>query len=64
MKLTVDPDNCIGCRLCKDVCDAAFTMRDGVSTPVDEAVTEENRVCIEDAVAVCPTEAITLSEEG
>ncbi|GAB4277519.1 MAG: ferredoxin [Coriobacteriia bacterium] len=63
MKVSVDESQCIGCRLCKDVCDPVFTFKDGVSRVVEENVDEGLRECILDAEAVCPTEAITVEED-
>ncbi|HHV43935.1 MAG TPA: ferredoxin [Firmicutes bacterium] len=57
----VDPDKCIGCGLCVDICPEAFEMDDeaGVARATANAA-EADQDCLEEAASSCPTDAIEL----
>jgi ferredoxin len=64
MKATVDEELCIGCGLCQDTCPDVFElMDDGYSHVICDQIGEELYECVREAAEVCPTEAITFSEE-
>ncbi len=64
MKATVDEDLCIGCALCEDTCPDVFEIRDdGYSHPIRDDIGPDLYDCVREAAEVCPTEAITYSEE-
>jgi len=54
----VDPDLCIGCGLCADLCPEVFVMNDdGLAEAIEE---ETDNPCAQEAANSCPTDAITL----
>ena len=63
MTVKVNRDACIGCGACAAICDSVFEIDDeGISTVVDENVSEENQKEVQDAVDSCPTGAIEVEE--
>ncbi len=62
MMAIVDPEICIGCTLCTQICPEVFKMEDdkavAYTNPVPPAVTDTCR----DAADQCPVTAITLKE--
>lgn len=63
MTVKVKRDACIGCGACAAICDSVFEIDDeGISTVVDENVSEENQEEVQDAVDSCPTGAIKVEE--
>jgi len=62
MKASVDPDLCIGCGVCEQMCDAVFEMDgDKAKVKIDPVPPEAEESCREAAEA-CPSEAITIAE--
>lgn len=60
MKVIIDKEKCIGCGSCVAVCPGVFEMTaDGKAELVAGADLEANKEKITEAVAICPTEAIT-----
>lgn len=63
MTVKVNRDACIGCGACAAICDSVFEIDDeGISTVVDENVSEEKQEEVQDAVDSCPTGAIEVEE--
>jgi ferredoxin len=63
MKPVVDPDLCIGCGLCEDICPEVFQLwDDGLAHVIAENPDPELLADIQDAIASCPVEAISLQE--
>lgn len=60
MNPKVDPDLCIGCGLCEEICPEVFQMGDDDLAHVVEGADCEGAGCCEEAAESCPTEAITL----
>jgi ferredoxin len=60
-KVRVDKDACIGCGLCVSIAPAVFDWDDDgkIKTLVDE-VPEGEEAAVDEAVASCPTAAITV----
>lgn len=57
---SVDPDLCIGCELCPEICPEVFEMRDdGLAHVKDGAKCDELDTCNE-AAESCPVDAIEL----
>lgn len=61
MKVVVDFDLCEANALCMDVCPEVFRVEeDDTLTILMDAIPEELRSKCEDAVRLCPRQAITL----
>lgn len=62
MKAVVDPDICIGCMLCTQVCPGVFKMEQDKAvaylTPVPAELQEPCKKAAQD----CPVEAIKISQ--
>ncbi len=56
----VDPDLCIGCGLCAEICPEVFEMNDEGLAEVIEGADCEDAGCCEEAADSCPTDAISL----
>jgi ferredoxin len=60
MKAKVDPNLCIGCGICEQVCPAVFKMNDeGIAVAIEgeiDTMWEEDTVSAKEQ---CPVEAIT-----
>ena len=64
MKARVDEDLCIGCELCQDGCPDVFeVMEDGISHVIRDEIGAEYYACVREAAEVCPTEAISITED-
>lgn len=61
MKAIVDPEKCIGCTLCTQVCPEVFKMNDDKAVayldPLPKEVAEK---CGQEAADQCPVNAITI----
>lgn len=59
MKVKVNEDACIGCGACTAIAPAIFDLNDeGLSTVVNENVSDENAEVAKEAIEACPTGAI------
>ncbi len=56
----VDPELCIGCGNCIDICAEVFEMGDDDLAHVIEGSKCDDRECCKDAADSCPVDAITL----
>lgn len=62
MKVTVDPDLCIGCGLCEDTCPEVFRLNeDGLAYVIEADPEPETYGDIEECVDLCPVAAISIS---
>lgn len=52
-------DSCIGCGACESICDAVFSLDDGIAV-VDEANVADNMDCVKEAADACPVSAIEV----
>lgn len=62
MKATVDPDLCIGCGVCEQVCDAVFEMDGDVAKVKGDSVPPEAEDFCREAADACPVDAISITE--
>lgn len=60
MKAIVDPDRCIGCTLCTQVCPEVFRMEGDKAVSYTDPVPEALKPICKDAADQCPVEAIKL----
>lgn len=64
MRVVVDFDRCRSNAVCMGIAPEVFEVRDdGYLYVLDETPGEERRAQLEEAVASCPTQAISLVEE-
>jgi ferredoxin len=61
MKLTVDPNLCVGSGNCEAICPQLFKVVDGISQVQVGTVPEEEESCAQEAVEGCPVGAISTS---
>lgn len=60
MKAKVDPDTCIGCELCVEVCPAVFVMDGDVAKAKSGEVPPEHEDTCRAAAEGCPVDAIAI----
>ncbi|WP_316900385.1 ferredoxin [Pseudodesulfovibrio indicus] len=58
MPIVIDPDECIGCESCVEICPEVFEMDDDgeKATVIDPNSTKD---CVDEAIETCPNEAIS-----
>lgn len=59
MKASVDPELCIACGLCEEICPEVFELGDRETAEVVGKV-EGNEEAVEEAADSCPTNAIEV----
>ena len=64
MKATVDPDTCIGCALCAELCPDIFKMKGDKAVVTVAAVPKEAERACKEAADGCPVTAITLDDKN
>ncbi|QJB57642.1 ferredoxin [Pseudodesulfovibrio sp. zrk46] len=58
MAIVIDPDECIGCESCVEICPDVFEMDgDGEKAVVISADSDAD--CVDEAIETCPVEAIS-----
>ncbi|MDD5217487.1 MAG: ferredoxin [Candidatus Omnitrophica bacterium] len=62
MKAIVDPDLCIGCTLCVQICPSVFEMHDDKAFAYADPVPGSDIETCRDAARQCPVNAIILEE--
>lgn len=63
MRVTVDPNVCMGHAQCEDACPEVFEVRDdGLAHVLREDIPPELQGKVEEAVQRCPTGAITARQ--
>jgi sterol 14-demethylase len=64
MRIVVDRDLCQGHGVCESEAPEIFSVsKKGVLTVIDENPAEDLRPLVEQAVAFCPTKALTIEED-
>ena len=63
MKITVDLTRCTGHGFCEGIAEDIFEVRaDGVANLLQPTPSEDRRHDVEEAVTLCPTRALTMSD--
>ncbi len=63
MKTQVNPDTCIGCGLCVDVCSEVYEMNDDGVAVAKVALIPDNAVAqCREAADSCPVDAIAIED--
>ena len=63
MKVTIDKEKCIGCSSCAAVCPKSFEMDEDNKARLKATEAEsDNPGCVQDAVDICPVQAIEAVE--
>ena len=58
MTVVIDPDECIGCESCVELCPEVFEMdEDGEKAIVIDA--DATSDCVEESIEICPNDAIS-----
>ena len=60
MKAKVDPDLCIGCELCVNLCPEVFRMEDGKAVAFAAVVPQAVETTCKQAEEECPVDAIAV----
>jgi ferredoxin len=60
MKSSVNPQLCVGCRLCTEICPSVFTMSGSKSIIITDTAPSEAEAYCRYAMDQCPLEAITV----
>jgi len=63
MKIRVNKDKCLGCRMCINVCPAVFELKEGIVQVKEKADFIKNKECIQEAIALCPSGAIIQEDK-
>jgi len=59
MRVEVDPDLCIACGVCVELCPEVFIMSGDIAVASHPELCESEGCC-DEAAAACPTEAINI----
>ena len=62
-KLVIDMEECIACGSCAELCPEVFGMNDDEGKAFIKAEDKYDTCDCEEAVIICPTDAISWSEE-
>ena len=63
MRAVVDPETCIGCQLCPQVCPEVFRMDDDKAVAYTDPVPPEFEDAAQEAADQCPVAAIVVEED-
>ncbi|HHY19653.1 MAG TPA: ferredoxin [Firmicutes bacterium] len=61
MKVSIDPDLCIACGLCEEICPEVFELGDRETAEVI-GKPEGHEEAVEEAADSCPTDAIEIED--
>ncbi|MFA5382743.1 MAG: ferredoxin [Candidatus Micrarchaeia archaeon] len=58
MMVSVDKNKCIGCGACAAICSAVFELTSEGKARIIDSYAGGNEECIDQAVSICPVQAI------
>lgn len=58
MAVVIDPDECIGCESCVEICPDVFEMDDDGEKAIVIAPDADSE-CVDESIETCPNEAIS-----
>ncbi len=61
MNASVNPNTCIGCTICVQICPEVFKIKGDKAVVSKNPVEDEAHECARQATEQCPVQAITLS---
>jgi ferredoxin len=61
-KVVIDSDECIGCEACVEACPEVFSFDEDNEKAVVLDNADAGADCVEEAIASCPAECISLEE--
>ena len=61
MELIIDPDKCIACQSCVELCPDIFECPEEVAVVRVNPIPPPLEDCVREAVDICPTEAISIT---
>ncbi len=61
MKIKVDKQKCLGCKVCIRLCPEVFELKDGKSKVKEKVDFKKHKDCIKKVIDSCPVEAIKIS---
>lgn len=62
MKAIVDPDLCIGCEACVEICPECFEMSGDLAVAKSGLISADLEELVRDAAEACPVDAIIVEE--
>ncbi|NMB92310.1 MAG: ferredoxin [Parcubacteria group bacterium] len=62
MKVEVNKNKCLGCGMCVNMCPEVFEFKNGKSSVKKNAPIEKNKDCINQAISLCPAQAIKIEK--
>lgn len=62
MKAYVDPEACIGCTLCTQICPEVFKMQEDKAVAYLEQVPPQSKGTCQKAAQECPVDAIRITQ--
>jgi ferredoxin len=62
MKVRVDPELCVGCGPCEEICPEVFQIVDDIAKVKKAEVSPELEEKVREAAQNCPNEAILIEE--
>jgi len=62
MRIKINTKKCLGCGMCMNLCPKVFELKNGKSSIKKDAPLEKHKNCINQAISLCPAQAIKLEK--